>query len=351
MSQKRDEFQKCGNSTNVAVINVAPKNSVSLKFEEVTLTALFDTGSDISAFREDIYKKYFENELLSSDIIKVKGLGLTKINTLGSLSKRVEINGDNFNVLFHVLPNEVTNFQVILGNNVLEQAEVHISDEGVIVSKIKELNNLMRISIDEEGPNENDLDIGDISNPVHKKTITDMVNGYQPLKIKTSDVQMKIILKNEEPIYQRPRRLSILEKEEVDKQIEEWLEEGIIKESSSDFASPIVLVKKKNGATRICCDYRKLNKVIVKDRFPLPLIEDVLDKLEGTKNFSTIDLKNGFFHVDVEESSTKYTSFVTPNGQYEFLKCPFGLCNSPAVFQRFINNIFRPLTSKNYMIY
>lgn len=88
-----------------------------------------------------------------------------------------------------------------------------------------------------------------------------------------------------------------------------------------------------------------------KDRFPLPLIEDVLDKLQGAKIFTTIDLKNGFFHVDVEESSIKYTSFVTPSGQYEFLKCPFGFCNSPAVFQRFICHIFRELSAKNVMIY
>jgi len=93
-----------------------------------------------------------------------------------------------------------------------------------------------------------------------------------------------------------------------------------------------VLVSKKDGTTRICCDYQKIYKKIIKDRFPLPLIEDVLDNLENAKLFSTIDLKNGFFHINIEESSRKYTSFVTPSGQYEFLKCPFGLCNSPAVF-------------------
>lgn len=97
-------------------------------------------------------------------------------------------------------------------------------------------------------------------------------------------------------------------------------------------ASPIVLVKKKNGSTRLCVDYRLINKKIFKDPYPLPLIEDQLDELQGAEIFSTLDLRNEFFHVTLEESSRKYTAFVTPDGQYEFLKVPFGLCNSPSVF-------------------
>jgi len=104
--------------------------------------------------------------------------------------------------------------------------------------------------------------------------------------------------------------------------------------------SPVVSVKKKDGTPRLCIDYRRLNKIIVKDKFLLPLIEDILDRLQESCVFSTIDLKNGFFHVDVKKDSTKYTSFVTHEGQYQFLKVLFGLYNSPAVFQRFINTIF-----------
>lgn len=91
----------------------------------------------------------------------------------------------------------------------------------------------------------------------------------------------------------------------------------------------------------MCIDYRLLNKRIVRDRYPLPLIEDQLDRLQDTKIFSTLDLKNGFFHLPVEAKSVKYTAFIVPDGQFEFLRVPFGLCNLPSVFQRYVNAIFR----------
>lgn len=102
-------------------------------------------------------------------------------------------------------------------------------------------------------------------------------------------------------------------------------------------------MKKKNNSSRLCVDYRLINKKIVKDRYPLPLIEDQLDLLQGARVFSTIDLKNGFFHVRLDKTSQKYTAFILPNSHYEFLRVPFGHCNLPAVFQRFVNSTFKEL--------
>lgn len=163
-------------------------------------------------------------------------------------------------------------------------------------------------------------------------------------------VRMKLILKDDEPINLRPRRLASGEREEVNKHIDEWLEAGIIQPSVSDYASPIVFAKKKDESTRLCIDYRLLNKKIIKDRYPLPLVEDQLDALQDAKVFSTLDLKSGFFHVPVDESSKKYTAFVIPDGHYEFAKMPFGLCNAPAVFQKFINAVFRDLIRKKIVM-
>ncbi|GFX15690.1 retrovirus-related Pol polyprotein from transposon 17.6 [Trichonephila clavipes] len=161
---------------------------------------------------------------------------------------------------------------------------------------------------------------------------------------------MRIILKDEEPVCQPPRRLAFTERQEVNKQIEEWLNEDIIRLSSSEYASPIVMVKKKDGSSRMCIDYRKLNQKLMKHKFPLPLIEDVLDTLQEAKVYSTLNLRNGFFHVDVDEDCRKYTSFIIPDGQFEFNKVSFGLSTSPGVFQRYVSSIFRDLTRKGIVI-
>ncbi|GFX99461.1 hypothetical protein TNCV_1081051 [Trichonephila clavipes] len=123
---------------------------------------------------------------------------------------------------------------------------------------------------------------------------------------------MRIVLKDNILVYQSARRLAFSENQDVNKQIDEWLEQRIVRPSSSEYASPIVLVKKKDGTTRLCVDYRRLNRKLVKDRFPLPLIENVLDKLQEAKVYRTLDLKNGFFHVDVNEDS-KHLSLSIPS--------------------------------------
>ncbi|GFX42905.1 transposon Tf2-8 polyprotein [Trichonephila clavipes] len=186
-------------------------------------------------------------------------------------------------------------------------------------------------------------DVSHISNSGIRDKVQTLIENYCPNKTETTALKMKIILSDEKPIAQRSRRLSLPEKRKVEKQIDEWLEQGIIRESCSDFSSPVVVCKKKDGTMRLCIDYRKLNKKIVKDRYPLPIIEEVLDKLGNGKIFTTLDLKNAFFHVDVDEASRKYTAFVTETGQYEFLKVPFGLSISSNYFQRYINYVFREL--------
>lgn len=140
--------------------------------------------------------------------------------------------------------------------------------------------------------------------------------------------------------------MSWAEKEKLRSILDEWEKREIIKTSDSEYASPIVLVRKKNGEIRLCVDYRMLNKVLARDNQPLPLIEDQLMLLHGKRLFTHLDLKNGFFHIDMAQESIKYTAFITPLGQYEFRKMPFGLKIGPARFQRFVYDVFKELIEK-----
>lgn len=194
----------------------------------------------------------------------------------------------------------------------------------------------------------NELIIGNMKN---ENQIQSLVNDYSPkISVKTP-ISTKIVLTDEIPVYERARRLAPLEKQVLSEQVSEWLRDGVIRPSHSDYASPVVLTKKKNGSFRVCIDYRRLNRKTVKDRFPIPLIEDQIDKLNGARIFSTIDMKNGFFHIPVEEESKKYTAFITPNGLYEFNKTPFGFCNSPASFGRFVRDAFVDLANEGVVMH
>lgn len=120
----------------------------------------------------------------------------------------------------------------------------------------------------------------------------------------------------------------------------------IIEESSSDYASPVVMVSKKDGSFRMCVDYRMLNQVIQREYFPTRNIEEEIAKLHGCGVFTSLDLMSGYHQIEVEESSRKYTAFVTPDGHYQYKRVPFGLANSPAVFMRLMSKLMSPFKGK-----
>ena len=159
----------------------------------------------------------------------------------------------------------------------------------------------------------------------------------------TDLVEMKIDTDDSSPRRQPVRRMPFSVNQEIARLLQEMQVNGVIQPSESPWASPVVLVRKKDGSHRFCVDYRKLNLLTKPDTYPLPRIDDLLDKLAGAKYFSTLDLASGFWQIKMHPDSREKTAFITPHGLYEFRVMPFGLCNAPSVFQTLMNRVLSGL--------
>jgi len=157
----------------------------------------------------------------------------------------------------------------------------------------------------------------------------------------TDVIQHHIDTGSAPPVRQYPRRLPYAYREEAKQQITDMLQQGVIQPSHSPWASPIVLVKKKDGKYRFCIDYRKLNGVTKKDAHPLPRVDDLLDALHGSHYFSTLDLRSGYWQVSVADKDREKTAFITPDGLWEFIRLPFGVCGGPATFQELLKSSYQ----------
>jgi hypothetical protein len=149
------------------------------------------------------------------------------------------------------------------------------------------------------------------------------------------------LLPDTAPISKAPYRMAPLELKELKDQLQELLDRGFIRPSVSPWGAPVLFVKKKDGSMRLCINYRGLNKVTIKNRYPLPRIDDLFDQLQGSQVFSKIDLRSGYHQLKIQEKDVQKTAFRTRYGHYEFLVMPFGLTNAPAAFMDMMNQIFR----------
>ncbi|CAL1382131.1 unnamed protein product [Linum trigynum] len=153
------------------------------------------------------------------------------------------------------------------------------------------------------------------------------------------------------PISVSPYRMSPLELKELKEQLQELLDKGFIRPSVSPWGAPVLFVKKKDGTFRMCIDYRKLNKLTVKNKYPLPWIDDLFDQLQGSRVFSKIDLRSGYHQLRVADESIPKTAFRTRYGHYEFLVMPFGWTNAPAVFMALMNRVFHEYLDKFVIVF
>ena len=159
------------------------------------------------------------------------------------------------------------------------------------------------------------------------------------------------LVQGAKPPQQRTYRMSPLELEEVKRQLAQYLEKGWIRPSSSPFGAPILFARKKNGQLRMCVDYRALNALTVKNRYPLPRIDELLDQLHGATIFTALDLWSGYHQVRIKPEDIHKTAFRTRYGHYEFTVLPFGLTNAPATFMGMMNDLMRPYLDKFVIVY
>ena len=165
--------------------------------------------------------------------------------------------------------------------------------------------------------------------------------GLAPMRIETTG----------EPIYQRPYRAALTKRHIIEEAIDEMLADGVIEPSRSPWASPVLLTPKKGGEWRFCVDYRAVNAITKKDRFPLPYIQDIFDTVGVGRVFSTLDLKSGYWQLPVAEADREKTAFVCHRGQYQYNRVSFGLTNAPAHFQRAMNQVLAPLLGVCVLVY
>ncbi|GJY45835.1 putative reverse transcriptase domain-containing protein [Tanacetum coccineum] len=176
----------------------------------------------------------------------------------------------------------------------------------------------------------------------------DDLSGLPPIR----EIEFRIeLIPRATPVAKSPYRLAPSELEELSGQLKELQDKGFIRPSSSPWGAPVLFVKKKDGSFRMCIDYRELNKLTVKNRYPLPRIDDLFDQLQGSQFFSKIDLRSGYHQLRVHEDDIPKTAFRTRYGHFEFTVMPFGLTNAPTIFMDLMNRVCRPYLDKFVIVF
>ena len=176
----------------------------------------------------------------------------------------------------------------------------------------------------------------------------DDISGLPPDR----EVEFTIdLIPETEPISIPPYRMALAELRELKAQLEDLLSKGFIRPSISPWGAPVLFVKKKDGSLRLCIDYRQLNRVTIRNQYPLPRIDELFDQLQGSRVYSKIDLRSGYHQLRVQESDVPKTAFRTRYGHYEFLVMPFGLTNALAAFMDLMNRVFQPYLDRFVIVF
>lgn len=319
-----------------------PRGTLSTSTGEA-IPFLFDSGSACSLIKSSFVHKLTGKAY--NDLVYLTGIGGNDVECRSQILSVVKIQDFDLAILFHVVPDDVISDEIIIGRDILAH-DVHVEIESNLIrfSKRKEVNSCSaNIKIDLSSI---DTDLQGADREALLKVLTKyskyFIDGVPTRRVTTG--QLKIDLIDPHKVVQRhPYRLSPTEKEVVKDKVQSLLDAGVIRESSSPFASPILLVKKKDGTDRLCVDYRELNANTHPEHYPLPRIHEQIDRLNGAHYFSSLDMASGYHQIAVDQDSIEKTAFVTPDGQYEYLAMPFGLRNAASVYQRCMNKALMSL--------
>ncbi|XP_015435727.1 PREDICTED: uncharacterized protein LOC107191251 [Dufourea novaeangliae] len=314
--------------------------------------SLIDSGATCSLIKERVARR--ANCKINSYTTTIRGISDSTVKTVGSTTVVIEVDGLSLEVDLFVVPDEFVPYDLIVGKNVLSCGGLRMVTDSDGTTKLERVSEKNRNG---GGPSDPMCCIlGEVAEEA-RSGLRELLERHKDMIAVGSKVrcvstgQIKIATKEDRAVSYHPYRLSISEREKVREIISELMTNGIIRGSTSSYASPIILVKKKNGEDRMCIDFRALNRITIKDKYPLPLIDDQLDRLGDAKYFTTLDMASGFYQIPIAEDSIEKTAFVTPDGHYEFLRMPFGLANAPAVFQRAINNALGNLRNSIALVY
>lgn len=346
--------KKAGDDKPASVNSLVIGNNKSktAQIDERNFSCLLDSGAECSLMRDSVGDAVRGKIIYETTMLR--GVGENSFQSLRKKICMICIDDLNIELEFVLVPDKFIQYDLLLGQNLFESPGIQVTftNNGTAISrKLYHVNSVQKFNV--ELINVND----DISSD-HKKELHNMLKSREAMFTSGNAVsqvttgELNIRLKNPDKVVQRrPYRLAPSERDHVKKMIQDLKDHQIIRDSNSPFASPILLVSKKDGSERLCVDYRELNSNTIRDHFPLPLIDDHISKLAKAKYFTVLDMAAGFHQIPVAPDSVEKTAFVTPDGQFEFLRMPFGLCNAPSVFQRAINAALKLHIDKSVLIY
>ena len=275
--------------------------------------------------------------------------------TASAVRRRLDL--DRMGALFDIGPDEeVTTETVVLSREEAAEVEVQcvptLEDTQVWKGEVRAALSAIKDSLPSEVT-------GDVRRQVEKLLEEEVALAARPLSVprdkESTPLPYKLVINlvpNAVPFSRSPYPLSEARCDSLNKQLTELLELGFVQKSESPWSHPVLMVPKGEGEFRMCVDLRGSNAQTVKDSYPIPRIHEVLDQLSGVKYYAHLDLRSGFWQVEVEEESRKYTAFTTKSGLFEWVRMPFGVKNAPVIFQRIMETVLElPLRNKQCLVY